>query len=55
VRSTATKPDVRVRVRGSVVQVQSEDPGIGTIIPVAAPDESRKPTCQFPNKKHFRI
>jgi len=35
----AAKPDVRVRVRRGVVQVQSKDPCISTIVPVTTPDE----------------
>jgi len=52
-KSTATQPDVRVRVRRSVVQVQSEDPGVGTVVPVAAPEKSKKGAnlvCQYPKK-----
>ncbi len=47
--STAAKADVRVRVRRSVVQVQSKDPSISTIVPVAAPDERTEPQTCFAN------
>jgi len=47
--STAAKADVRVRVRRSVVQVQSKDPGVSTIVPVAAPDERKGPQTYFAN------
>jgi len=41
----AAKPDVVVRVRRSVVQVQSKHACIRTIVPVAAPDERCHDLC----------
>jgi len=32
----AAKPDVAVRVRGRIVQIQRESAGIGAIVPIAA-------------------
>ena len=37
-RTVWTEPDVAVRVRTSVVQIQGTEPGIHTIVPIPATD-----------------
>ena len=39
-----TETDVRVRVAGSVVQIQRQDAGVAAIVPIATAKEGAQPT-----------
>lgn len=39
----ATEPDVRVRIRRRIVQIQIEEPSVGTVVPI--------PTAQAPTQQ----
>lgn len=48
----ATEPDIVVRVRGSIIQIQCKQTSVGSIIPIPAPKEG---TVELPPKTTNRI